>query len=261
MRAVLQHHCSEIAVLTGLACELGVSSSASSCRWQTLRPDIANALGNMFQAKQLFCARYELQGSSKCFTSGSNGVVQFAQVKSMNVRMLCCPPHTTTTACWLLHTRRTACWPCLVVVPVEHLMSMQDPVAIKFYTNMAAYANEKMIYAIPAIADQLGAVPALMDNADGAARSPSGFVFPPHSIAEQGQSLEVWLQQFTTDIVTSMQACPPLTPPICTPPLYICIMLPPACDATHMHLHHATALPRRGSSVLCWRECALLGHL
>jgi hypothetical protein len=97
-------------------------------------------------------------------------------------------------------------WQCLH--PLQHLQrteALQDPVALKFYTSAEAFANEKMIYGNVSIVHQIGAPTALVDNADGAARAPSGFVFPPHLVTERGQSLEEWLRKFETDYVTALQ--------------------------------------------------------
>jgi hypothetical protein len=79
---------------------------------------------------------------------------------------------------------------------------------IKFYTRRDGYDNEKTIYGHDSIVEHVGAPPTFVDNADGAVRSPSGFGFPPHSIPDQGQPLEAWLQQFKADFVTGMQARP-----------------------------------------------------
>jgi hypothetical protein len=84
---------------------------------------------------------------------------------------------------------------------------VQDLVAIKFYTRRERYENEKTIYGNESIVEQIGVFPTFVDNADGAVRSPSGFVFPPYSISDQGQPLEAWLQTFRADFVTGMQAC------------------------------------------------------
>lgn len=95
----------------------------------------------------------------------------------------------------------------LLCVTLRGLGDVQDAVALKFFTDAAGFANEQRAYSMPAITQALDA-PTFMNNADRAAVMPSGLPFPPFTVAEKGQSLEVWLRSFSADAITTMQVCP-----------------------------------------------------
>lgn len=84
---------------------------------------------------------------------------------------------------------------------------MQDAVAIKIFTNAAGFANEERAYGIKSVADAVGTCPSFMRNADRAAVMPSGWPFPPFTIAEKGQPLNTWMSSYSADPITSMQVC------------------------------------------------------
>ena len=48
-----------------------------------------------------------------------------------------------------------------------------------------------------------GIPPILMHHKDGAAVAPSGWTFPPFTVAERGQPLDAWIASYTADIVES----------------------------------------------------------
>ena len=87
---------------------------------------------------------------------------------------------------------------------------MQDAVAIKFFTEPAGFANEQRAYCIKAVAEAVGAVPALMPNSDCSAVMPNGWPFPPYTVAPKGQPLDVWMERFAADTITSMQVLLPV---------------------------------------------------
>ena len=94
---------------------------------------------------------------------------------------------------------------------------MQDAVAIKFFTEPAGFANEQRAYCIKAVAEAVGAVPALMPNSDCSAVMPNGWPFPPYTVAEKGQPLDVWMGSYSADPITSMQVRPMLPSSLHTP--------------------------------------------
>jgi hypothetical protein len=177
--------------------------------------EVWKALALMCKTKQLFADRYELEQLPEERTSGPRGVVAFADVRNMHVcnplvsvrtRDLCLYAFCMERTCpFAAHPVKT--WGCvsLWMCAWRSWHAVQDPVAIKFFSDHAAFVNERMIYGISEIAQALGDSPVFVDNADGQIQSPSGFVFPPHSVMQKGQSLEQWLQRFEADIVTSMQ--------------------------------------------------------
>ena len=82
---------------------------------------------------------------------------------------------------------------------------VQDVVAIKFFTDLAGFANEQRVYGIKAVSEAVGAVPAFMRNSDSSALMPNGWPFPPFTVAEKGQPLDVWMRSYSADPITSMQ--------------------------------------------------------
>lgn len=89
------------------------------------------------------------------------------------------------------------------------LLAVQDPVAIKIFTDTAAYANEQRAYNIKAVAEAVGTPPIFMTNSDGSTAMPSGEPFPPFTVAEKGQPLDMWMERFSADPITSMQVLSP----------------------------------------------------
>ena len=55
---------------------------------------------------------------------------------------------------------------------------MQDRVALKFFIDRQAFAMEQHLFSLDSLRGELVA-PVLVANADGAVRSPHGYVFPP----------------------------------------------------------------------------------
>ncbi|NJR41440.1 MAG: hypothetical protein HC767_01040 [Akkermansiaceae bacterium] len=84
--------------------------------------------------------------------------------------------------------------------------TVQDVVAIKFFTDPAGFANEERAYSIKAVAEAVGSLPVFMRNENSAAVMPSGWPFPPFTVSEKGQPLDVWMRGYSADLVTSMQA-------------------------------------------------------
>ena len=77
--------------------------------------------------------------------------------------------------------------------------------AIKIFTDPAAFVNEQQVYSIEAVADAVGVNPTFMKTDDGTALMPSGQPFPPFTVSERARSLEVWMNSYAADTITSMQ--------------------------------------------------------
>jgi hypothetical protein len=92
-----------------------------------------------------------------------------------------------------------------VQLDTEQCNAMQDSVAIKIFTDAAGFWNEERAYGIKAVAEAVGRAPTFTRNEDCSAMMPNGWPFPPFTIAEKGQSLEVWMQSYSADPITSMQ--------------------------------------------------------
>ena len=82
---------------------------------------------------------------------------------------------------------------------------MQDAVAIKIFTDPAGFANEERAYGIKALAEAVGTTPTFMKNEDRSAVMPNGWPFPPFTVAEKGQPLDVWMRSYSADPITGMQ--------------------------------------------------------
>jgi hypothetical protein len=75
---------------------------------------------------------------------------------------------------------------------------------VKFYIDRQAFAVEQRLFSL----DSLRSIaPAFAANTDGAVRSPHGYVFPPHTVAEAGQPLEKWMGDNSADLITCVQVC------------------------------------------------------
>ena len=82
---------------------------------------------------------------------------------------------------------------------------MREGVAIKFFLDRHAFAVEQHLFSLAPLQAAL-AVPVLNGNGEGHARSPQGYVFPPHSVAEVAQPLETWMADtHSGDFITCMQ--------------------------------------------------------
>jgi hypothetical protein len=92
-----------------------------------------------------------------------------------------------------------------VQLDAEKCNAMQDSVAIKIFTDAAGFLNEERAYGIKAVVEAVGRAPTFIRNKDCSAMMPNGWPFPPFTIAEKGQSLEVWMQSYSADPITSMQ--------------------------------------------------------
>jgi hypothetical protein len=133
---------------------------------------------------------------------------------------------------------------CGVIAFVSHGAALQDNVAIKFYSDPLAFSNEQKIYSNAKIAEVVGGAPVLLDNADGRIQAPSGFVFPPHSVADKGQPLQQWLTLFEADFVTSMQVIlrsAPLSYAVLSFALSPLALLALALSLSHSTLPHSSA--------------------
>lgn len=82
---------------------------------------------------------------------------------------------------------------------------LQDPIALKIYTDSTAFENERRAFEITSVARAISTAPTFMKNDDGVALMPSGQPFPPFIVTEQARSLEVWLQSYSADLITSLQ--------------------------------------------------------
>jgi hypothetical protein len=85
--------------------------------------------------------------------------------------------------------------------------AVQDSVALKFFTDSAGFANEQRACSNPAVAEAIGSPPVFILNSDCAAMMPTGIPFPPFTVSEKGQPLDVWMKRFRADTITSMQVC------------------------------------------------------
>lgn len=73
--------------------------------------------------------------------------------------------------------------------------------AIKIFTEDTGFANEERAYDIKAIAEAAGASPIFSRNEDCCMMMQNGLPFPPYTVAERGQPLDVLVQ----DPFTCMQ--------------------------------------------------------
>jgi hypothetical protein len=76
--------------------------------------------------------------------------------------------------------------------------------AVKFFIDRQAFAVEQRLFSLAALRSIALAFAA---NSDGAVRSPHGYVFPPHTVAEAGHPLEKWMDDNSADLVTCVQVC------------------------------------------------------
>jgi hypothetical protein len=67
--------------------------------------------------------------------------------------------------------------------------------AVKFFFKPEAFQREAALYADPVLRAMMAATRAVCANADGALRSPGGFVFPPHIVIERGEPLDEWVKR------------------------------------------------------------------
>ena len=86
--------------------------------------------------------------------------------------------------------------------------------AIKLFTDAAGFANEERAYGIKAVAEAVGTSPTFMPNSDLSAMMPNGLPFPPYTVAEKGQPLDVWMGSYSADPITSMQVRPMRSQPL-----------------------------------------------
>ena len=113
--------------------------------------------------------------------------------------------------------------------------------------------TEGELYKHPDISQTLPPLVEASDNANGAVRSPSGFVYPPYIIMERGITLSKWRQDKRTapailnmllDVAAHLArlhdaghvhrdlkpgVCPALAARLCVPVSSTCHMLTPAC--------------------------------
>ena len=75
---------------------------------------------------------------------------------------------------------------------------------MKFFIDRQAFAMEQHLFSLDALKGELVA-PTLVANGDGALRSPHGYVLPPHTVAEAGESLEKWMATNSADVITCVQ--------------------------------------------------------
>lgn len=83
---------------------------------------------------------------------------------------------------------------------------LQDAVTIKIFTDPNGFANEERAYGIKAIAEAC-TKPTFFANEDRTAMMPNGWPFPPFTVSEKGQPLDVWMSSYSADPITSMQVC------------------------------------------------------
>lgn len=104
------------------------------------------------------------------------------------------------------------------VLPVENvnrydvgrsymLYAVQDPVAIKIFTHLKAFANEQRAYNLKAVVDAVGVPPTFVPNKDGKIMMPKGTPYPPFMVTAKAQPLDNWVTRFGADSITSMQVC------------------------------------------------------
>jgi hypothetical protein len=86
----------------------------------------------------------------------------------------------------------------------------QNPVAIKIYTDPVGFFNEERAYCMKLVTEAAGVPPTFMRNTDGYAAMPNGMPFPPFTVSEKGQPLDMWLERFSADPITSMQVLLPI---------------------------------------------------
>jgi hypothetical protein len=84
---------------------------------------------------------------------------------------------------------------------------LQFLVVLKIFTNEAAFRADKGMHSLPQVSGAVGAGALFFDNKDKAATCHfSGFVFPPYSLSEHEETLEVWLQVHRTpDVGAAVQ--------------------------------------------------------
>ena len=76
---------------------------------------------------------------------------------------------------------------------------------MKFFLDRHAFAVLQRLFALPHLKASLEA-PVANANAESLARSPQGYVFPPHTMAEVAQPLEQWMAgAHSADFITSVQ--------------------------------------------------------
>ena len=184
----------------------------AACRLEVIG-HVCQALDFMHDRGQVFGERYNLHGpSDRRF--GSHGLVQHASIRVLRVR-------TFTLLCnWAqLLFGPVLCWPVLlrevsfrddVWRMWDWLCAVQDMVAIKFFTDPVGFANEHRAYNIKSVAEAVGMSPIFMDNDDCSSKMPNGLPFPPYTVTEKGQPLDVWMERHAADPITSMQVLMPV---------------------------------------------------
>lgn len=83
---------------------------------------------------------------------------------------------------------------------------MQDQVAIKFFIDRHAFDIEQHLFSLEPLKASFVAPTAWCTNVDGAVRSPQGYIFPPHTVADVGEPLETWMAgENAADFITCIQ--------------------------------------------------------
>jgi serine/threonine protein kinase len=67
--------------------------------------------------------------------------------------------------------------------------------AVKFLLQRDTFRREALLYNDPSLRAMMAATKHIHDNADGALRSPGGYVFPPHIMIERGEPLDEWIKR------------------------------------------------------------------
>ena len=77
---------------------------------------------------------------------------------------------------------------------------MQHAQPCRFFLDPAEFEQEVSVYQDPVLSKALPSLIHATDNRNGAARSRSGFVFPPFFVMERGTTLSRWVAQRTRNV-------------------------------------------------------------
>jgi hypothetical protein len=197
----------------------------SGCRGAAALQLLNDVLNNMHANKLRLADRYQLHGPEHRST-GSHGLVQLATECGTSVSTPSPPPLPATPGVSFNSSCTSypqCCFFAACIITwnsnqnsIKHVRSsksqsahvftcMQEKVAIKLFIDAHAFATEQHLYSLDSLKPHLVA-PIIVANTNGLTRSPRGYIFPPHTVAEEGEPLEEWMAGTNSaDVITCVQ--------------------------------------------------------
>lgn len=171
-----------------------------TCRGAAAADQLCRVLDSLHASKKRLEDRFQLE-SAEHRSIGTHGVVQTAFVPE---RMVCRFYCLILANAIVLAVSHCVCV-CIKDCSSSFCVFVQGRVAIKFFTDLKAFSMEKHIASLDVLKPFLVA-PTIIANSNGTVKTSQGYVFPPHTVIEAGESLEKWMSGSNdSDFITCVQ--------------------------------------------------------